>query len=126
MSNPAEIERALKMINDAAQAGGDFAMEQLPLVAKEVIYWSIASSSGWVVFVSVLLAFAVFLLKKANDWRKEETDRWKHGDTLFAVGATGFASIFLFFTLMVSLSCTIKGIVAPRLVLIDYVKEFVK
>ena len=125
-----ELNRALAIINDAAQAGKDFVWEQAPLVAREVVAWTIANaaiSAGFTLFL--LVAMAIRSVKARAYFRA----KWDGFDNNDKEGVLMFGGIVGVVTILISLICLsnlldhtrnlAKGLLAPRIAIIDYVAE---
>jgi hypothetical protein len=114
-----EVERALK----------EFVWEQAPLVAKEVVYWTIGSEAISALYAALLcLAFVILLAKGIKLVKRHWEAIQRDGGEPFLMVLV-FPAIALFFSFCHFIDHTksvVKGIVAPRLVIIDYVSEKVR
>lgn len=112
----------MSKLEQAVQASGDFVSEQAPLVVQEFITYQRASESIYVLSGVILLIFAAFWLKsalKAESWPK---------DAEFPVGMAFF--ILMVISLLSGSVCLVshvqpclKAWVAPRILIIDYIRE---
>lgn len=108
-----------EQVQSATDAGVDFAKEQLPIVAQEVVRWGIAESAVWAAFWAIPPIVFLFLFRRG--WRLAA----KHADESDGI------SIFLAVVATVALTapsigvvCNVatltKCIVAPRVYLIEW------
>mgnify|MGYP007100171410 CR=1 FL=1 len=102
----------LKFILTGLEQGKEFAVEQAPLVVKEVITWGIVSSAIGVAIGCGLLIFAVVALRICV---KQSNENW--GFAAFMTGLPGTLTTLFFLPIM------LKAIYAPRLYLLDQLKE---
>lgn len=114
----------LDYIGERAKTAEGFAMEQLPLVAREIVAWDFWSNLVGTLMGVVLLTLAAYLIilicRKAEDWLKQVEFPVPLVASLFiaffsACGGFGFMSTYLM--------PFIKAATAPRLVVIDYVRS---
>lgn len=100
----------------------DFAIEQAPLVVKEILYWGFAVESFELLISFCILGTGVYLIRKAktHDWYAKfvREELW-----VFAIG-----SAWVVFAIGIIATCEnaldpIKVMVAPRLYLIEYFRE---
>jgi len=115
------LNALLDYLTDTMKSGVDFASEQAPLVAKEIImYGAITSWAGvaaGIFFLLVGLLFLAFSVKRMSD----------DADTGFA--ALMAAGVLLFFSAIFFGSNTgdaIKATFAPRVYVLEYVAKLVK
>jgi hypothetical protein len=125
------IEEQLKPIIEkaiaAAEATGEFVVEQAPILLQEFYAWHAVESIFWAIFGLCLTIIPTLIMRKIAD--KEEEDRWsinyfgKRIDNELAIGLY-FASALSFLLgipmLVVNLLDFIKILVAPRLYIIEY------
>ncbi len=111
-----EATRTLKMLNDAVSAGGDFVLDQAPQLAKELVRYEVWSSLSWIIISSI----AIFLVIKYS-WK------WARGcndDIAFVIPVFClFVCVPMF---LLSLQSEIKALTAPRLIILDYVRDAIK
>lgn len=110
----------LDYVGDKAKAAEGFAIEQAPLVAREIVAWQFWSSI-FLIFLFVMLgavawSIAVYCWRTRNDWF----------DPDFAAMVACFAAVA---GIALPLAgggtngyIAVKATVAPRLVIIDYIK----
>lgn len=138
---PVELKERLKesaadLINwteKAAGKGSDFIAEQAPLVVKEVLAWNIWSSVVWIGIAAsvwvVLFWFWRYVIKLTKDW-EEYTPRGGTSDRTagriasfcLAAGWT-IVSVLIISTQVMDIT---KAVVAPRLVILEMLKEVLK
>lgn len=125
-----ELNRALKLINDGATASKDFVWEQAPLVVKEAVYWVIGSSLidlalSLALLVSMLILIrkylrALYIRAKAIDDNHDYDPPIAHvGLGVLCIACLMFVSTQLC-RLVESSKSVVKGLVAPRILVIDY------
>lgn len=115
-----EVARTLKIINDAAISGHEFVIDQAPLVVRELITWHITSSAAGVILCCAFFWFVLRPLCKKCTKIEEDVDKIPLAIPL-VVGFALVATMFLcnFFSL-------VKGLTAPRLIVLDYVRGSIK
>lgn len=119
-----QLTRALSMMNDAAASGGNFVLEQAPMVARELVAYTLWSSAATALLSGA--ALVVLYRRGIPAWKKSaEKDRYYDDGTgaLFFL-AVGFVVSGILF--LGNSRATIKAVTAPRLVILDYVKDMVK
>lgn len=105
----------------SAEKGADFAIEQAPLVAQEVVAYGRATQTAYLVFFAALLVATAYAAYRFARFLKNNNWELSPFGMLFVipviVGFIGFGShIEPFF----------KSWFAPRLYLIEYIKDLVK
>lgn len=119
-----ELNRTLKMMNDAASSGGDFILEEVPLIVRELVAWQLGSSILWGAVALVLL---FILFNKAFPWwmawQKEEC--WSDEKIFSLFFGIIPVAIFSAALLVCNLESGLKAFLAPRLVVIEYVSSMV-
>lgn len=119
-----------RLNNSLAEAGTwlegtkDFAVEQTPLVIKEVLYWGFAVETFEFLISLGILVFGIVLVKRAKTlgWytKAENYDGESYAIALFGSWTTvvmgAVASV-------INALDPIKVVVAPRLYLIEYFRE---
>lgn len=101
---------------DVADKGIDTAGEQIPALLQEIVYCELWSSVG---FIAMFITLSITLFFVANYLNK----RCKEVE-----GAEDFSMLYMialgifFATLLVNVPTIIKTLVAPRLVILEYLK----
>lgn len=105
---------------EGAVKGGDFVAEQAPLVVQEyVLYMRVYSTLG-MLLAGLFFALVFSILR----WLSKAPEKGDAGDAAFAFGC-----IFLvlgILTTAANVSTCIKSYVAPRILVLDYIKEQVQ
>lgn len=132
MSNTAELQDALAAVINRSLNGLDaaasFVKEQLPDVISQLLVWTIAVNiihiSLWVILLLITVGYGVRLRKRGI----------KHVTPNQGLTLGGTIHIILIFAVLIAIPTavvgavteTIKVVVAPKLFLIDYVKDLSK
>ena len=114
------LEKAL----DVVSKGIDTAGEQIPALLQEIVYWQLAYKISWLVFGFILLAATIYCLKRAFCLLKQASS---YDIDIYWVAGTSLISgsiVFCFFGIvsLVEGFTFLKALVAPRLVIIEYLK----
>ena len=130
------LEALMDYIGERAKQADGFVMEQAPLVAREIVAWTMWYSLVWVGVGVVLVAAAVVLWRvgvvKDREARVAEAKKprreWGGGEYDGSWLALAFAGPIVCgmaaaACIGVAGSTVIKSVVAPRLVVVDYVKS---
>lgn len=117
----ARLASLLDFVGESAKDATSFAVEQAPLVAQEIVRWHIAFYAfGALVGFGVAIALALtarHLLRKAA---RAAYDTEAYVGIGWALAF--FASVAVVFS-VIQAGTAVKGIVAPRLVVIDEIKS---
>ena len=118
----------MDFLEKSAKSTVEFAQDQVPLVAKEIVswyFWENAIFATMYLFILVFLfIFMLFVLKKIKEY-------WDTADEVKVFGTVGLfvmmlISCGLLHSIIFYTSNAVKAQVTPRLVLIDYIKNVVK
>ena len=107
---------------DAGKNAADFAVEQAPLLVREIISYNIAINGLWV-------AIGVAVLFSLKPLGKKAKAMIKNGDEELVIPLCIFFGIAILFIVLFSvarLPYLLKAIFAPRLFLIEYIAQIVK
>jgi len=117
-------EFLLKLINGAEKAG-DFAIEQAPLVAQEVVAYGQATSTA-IVVIFVILVLACFRYVPRGIAKLDDSDDATLATHLPVV--IGLPFVTLMFAMFASnhFDDFFKSWFAPRLYLIEYIRDAIK
>jgi len=113
-----QLTEVITLAKDNVAAGVEFLQIQCPLLAEEIIRWQIVSSAGG---IAACLALIVLCLRYGLT--KKNIDLLGEGaDAAFIICAISVATLT---TSVILLLCNVtdllQAIVAPRMVLLDYV-----
>lgn len=103
-----KITDLLGLLEKGMSETGEFLFSQAPGVAQEIVYFHIANSLLWVIF-SVIMLYCLYL---AFQFEQKKAD---NNLNPFAVAAS-FLMLFIFLEFREA----VKGIWAPRLVILEY------
>ena len=139
----AKLNGAMEEVGTWVKATGQFALEQTPLLVKEILYWEISFRAFLVSLSALMVLFALWgwrwsykkansLLLKARGYkelinedrrlgREEFIFSFTHYAIPISAGILGIIGAIMF---LVSVPDLIKPIVAPRLFLIEYFRAF--
>lgn len=119
-----QLTQFLAKALDVAEKGIDTAGEQIPALLQEIVYWQLAYKVSCLVLGLILLVAAIYCSKRGFHLLKQTA----YGDIdvywAVGVGLIGGSIVSLFFSI-VSIAegfTFLKALVAPRLVVIDYLK----
>lgn len=118
----ARLASLLDFVGESAKDATSFAVEQAPLVAREIVSWHIAAHSiGALIALGVVVGLA-FLAWQIVRHAKQKSPVEREGMRFFAAFLLVLATAALIFAL-VNAGLAIKGVVAPRLVIIDEIRS---
>ena len=114
-----QMEMFISKALDIVEKGIDTAGEQIPLILQEIVYWQIGKNS-----IALLIAFIICLIAFVSGYKLLKHFGRKNNEDGCAVGVVLIiASILIFFTFFLTTGMNIvQAIVAPRLVILDYLK----
>jgi uncharacterized membrane protein YcjF (UPF0283 family) len=116
-----EQAELMKWLHEAAENAGEFVQREAPLVANEIVAWSFWSNV--VGCVEALIALA--LMVSIASWGLRNWKKANYGDSFFAVPSTlgiVLSLLITFLPLSMCLSNAVKAAVAPRVVIIEYIR----
>lgn len=128
-----KIATSLNELLGYVKATADFASEQAPLVAQEIVRWGIASSIvtmiHCVAFIGVAFVFARWmyprLVKEFAKGLSQQSDGLLVGGSAgMILAATG--TLIAFFSLVDAVQALVKAIVSPRLFVLERIMEMLK
>lgn len=132
-----EAKQVLKefamVLLESAREAKDFAMEQAPLVCKEIVYWGIAYH-GYHVAVGIFFFILAFILlicrgKEKSFKNVSFEDKYGHldGSGFLWLGRSflGVLCVIIGMNWFVHIESLIKAYFAPRLFIIEYLMNFV-
>ena len=110
-----QLADLLAFVKAGAEKTTEFAVEQAPLVAREIVAWEFWSALGGVALCVAAIVVLVRIAKAPSDYRDE------------FVHVYLWAGVIIFSVVgLVAASAVIKSTVAPRLVIIDYIGRLAK
>lgn len=113
----------LDYIGEAVKRADGFATEQIPLVVHEIIRWEIASGVCGIIFALLLIVLGGW----ASRWCWKEGENRQSNlsdDTLFFGLIVGAISFVIGAIILPPASMqTVKALIAPRLVVLNYVNK---
>lgn len=125
VTNPVPPQDALnnymKVLEDSVKAGSDFAAEQLPLLAQEIINWYLWSSVFLAVCFFVIAGIFLCVTKGLYNTAEESGKAEDQGAVLIS-GAVVIVSLVNAMTHSYS---AVYALVAPRLVILDKISELI-
>lgn len=124
-----EVKQRLLSLVDylgaAAKDAATFTTEQAPLVARDIVAWELWSNAS-IAAMLIVLATALVVVARVC-WANEKKERNSEGGwafLCFIALATSFTlACFAFFGYTTD---AIKAVVAPRVVILEYVQKAVK
>lgn len=124
--DPERINRLLDWLESSLKGAQDFTLEQAPLVAREIVAWvfwgNLISLIIFAIFGVILIAASCLLLRPVyKAWRDVDNAGIAVGGGLLLVFMP-IASLICFIAAASSVSPMVKSCVAPRLVIIDYIR----
>lgn len=117
-----ELEQCLtQFINkalDVANKGIDTAGEQIPLILQEIIYWKVGISAFSIVSIVLIYIAMLFMMRKLYKYGCHKKNDYVDA----SIGIAIVSSVFSLFGFFIFAPDLIKALVAPRLVILEYLK----
>ena len=111
-------EQAANQLIEYLNSSVDFAIAQAPLVAQEIISWTLfMHKAGAALGLSILIAGAIFLYLKWNAWVKTA---WSEA-ALFPMGMMLVGTIVI----LCNAAVIVKVTLAPRLFLLEFISRLI-
>ncbi len=145
------LNNAMVQVGVWVEASENFAVEQMPLLVKEIIYFEIADNGFWVLLGMFMILWGIFAYRWSLTRAKERMgiinkhtklledanrDKGNYSadttDVVFSVAHYGIpgsgvvSSILGLIFIMNNFMDVVKPIVAPRLFLIEYFRQLVQ
>lgn len=134
----AQLIPILESTKDGLAAAVDFLCEQSPMLVKEILLWEGIKSGivcvvlATVMIIGILLGKKLRLIMKIRSTKKNEEciricGDSKHDECVWCPGLSFVALVITYVILPIIIFCNlnwVKILVAPRLFLIDYVREW--
>lgn len=121
-----KLSALLDYIGSTAKDADGFVREQAPLVAQEIVAWKLGYGLFIVGFGTALLVFGVFMIRAVV----REAKRPFADQREFVFVGAGIAGMFGVLIGSINFGCgaydVLRATVAPRLVILDYVKSVAK
>lgn len=132
-----QLAELLAFVKKGAEATTDFAVEQAPLVAREIVAWTFWQAVVMMAFGVVMLAAAAVCVKIARKVHTNEASyyedfgrRYMNDGAVFLIIALCAAAIVTTVGGAIQIGTytpdAIKAVAAPRLVIIDYIGKITK
>lgn len=126
------LEEALKSSLAALQSGVDFAKTEIPLALKEKLSYDFWEAFFEIVFFTLLLL--IFTAVMRASWKRAHSpelegydgEEARMGYYCLAFIPFGLTSLVWIITTPINILTMIKITVAPRLYLLEWLKEFIK
>lgn len=122
-----KLEKLVDLFIKSIEKGGDFAVEQLPDLAQQIIHWGVGCHLIWV--LSWLSLFACFSRKKAKLDSLALEKKWD----FWADVEYGIPGCLLILAMVLSsigalamVLPAMKALIAPKLYLLDYLRAMSK
>lgn len=120
-------KQLLEWVGSAAEKGGTFLEQELPLFAHEVVAWYFWSSIFLCCVFACIGIFLVVLSYILHSFWAEAKDRYVQEWCVAGMLVTFIFGCFSLFGASTSNGYSaVKAYVAPRVVLLDYVKTFME
>lgn len=125
-----EVEQAVLAMKEEGQKAYTFMKQEAPEVAREYVAWQVVR--GFTLSVPPLLASAVAVgisIKAYRTWNKERIEiakSWERGEWGFGCIAALVVACILFGTAVKCCEQSVKALVAPRIVVLEGIKEVVR
>jgi hypothetical protein len=123
------LAEVLKASKDGVVSVALFAQQQAPDLAREIVQWGFWSHLLWSV-LSPMIVFSLYLIniKVMALYEKDKGER-NYSDAVLAVCwlfwiIGGIVAIIFIINTFCAIETVIKCAVAPKLYLMDYIKEF--
>lgn len=126
----AEVQSAVLAMKEEGQKAYTFMKQEAPEVAAEYIRWQIVKGVCWSTPLAIGAAIGFALaVKSYRMWKKELAEIKRHYDQADWGAAVVFSCMFSLMLLagaMSHASTAIKALIAPRIVILEGIKEVVK
>lgn len=122
MTTQEQLNKILEMLIKATESGSNFILEQAPDLAKEIVAYEAFSSFLWFILLTTIGTMFIVVIKKVSK-NLEEYDREMFNMTAFPFSI--FIALVFFIIAAHSLQNATKALIAPRLIILDYAKNFV-
>lgn len=116
------LDSFVTTMTNLLQSAKTFTMEQVPLVCKEVVHYSIAADVVYMIIGLMLFVSAWLFSRLVNKLAKEEKDEGAYGMHMVSAIAVGIGSLFFVSNLLDLLKATL----APRMYLIEYFAHLIQ
>lgn len=117
-----KLGQLVEYLTESAKQGIDFTKEQAPLVAQEIVQWTIGESAVLIVSGLIGLGIGAYLLRLGIRGLRDD---WGGLEGLPIAGGVMLSSVSILMVVTNTLTL-VKAITAPRLVLLDYLGKLLK
>ena len=125
-----EVANAISAMKEEGAKAYTYLKQEAPEVGAEYVRWQITKGAMGAAPMLVASAIAfVFAVKSYRTWKKELAEiEYEHhrGDWGFGAIMACIVSMFCLFWAFAFASVSVKAIVAPRIVIIEGIKEVVR
>ncbi len=125
-----EVATAISAMKEETQKAYTYLKQEAPEVGAEYVKWRIVKGAcGAVPFAFASVIAFVFAVKAYRTWKKELGEipkAWERGDWGFGALMACMVGCFFIGVAFFELSGAVKAIVAPRIVIIEGIKEVVR
>lgn len=125
-----EVQTAVLAMKEEGQKAYTFMKQEAPEVAAEYVRWQIvkgvAGSAPLAIASAIGFAFAIKAYKAWKRELAEIADKYDRGDWGFGSLMACILSLFMLGGALATASIAMKAIIAPRIVIIEGIKEVVR
>ncbi len=125
-----EVQSAISAMKEETQKAYTYIKQEAPEVGREYVRWQIVKgiAGAMPLVIASALGF-VFAIKAYRIWKKERVeiaDKYNRGDWGSDAIMACFVSCFLLGVALAAASTAMKALVAPRIVILEGIKEVVR
>ena len=125
-----EVQTAVLAMKEEGQKAYTFMKQEAPEVANEYVRWQIVKGIAGATPLAITAAIGfAFSIKAYGTWKKELAeiaDKYKRGGWGFGSLMACICSLFLLGAALAAASTAMKALVAPRIVILEGIKEVVR
>jgi hypothetical protein len=114
------VTKFLSSMADTLKEAKDFSLQQLPIVAKEILSYNMAKDIVWLIIAMLFLGGSLALIRPVNEAVKKDLEygpSWLLPISMFIVGST---------MLITNGLDVLKIWLAPRVYLLEYITYLLK
>ena len=130
------LNNAMVKMGEWVEATESFALEQTPLLIKEIVWWGIIDSGYWLVFGLILMSalpLSLIYFRRSSELQEHShklvaalNEEGGPGDLGIAIFGGFVLPIIGFLCVVINIMGTLKPLVTPRLYLIEYFQHLVR
>lgn len=117
------VNQLIDYIADGIESGGDFAMQQAPLIAQDIVVYG--RVTGGVVFVGAVLVAATLAWLARKMWRLSQDTDDAETSMLGIFGTVVFAVCCAIAVGVAATEHNLMAWVAPRLYVLNYLRDMI-